>query len=238
MKNLNNDSVWGSKKSIAAVIFSFVAVIAIMGTYTYQRFQNNMEEQIAKSELEFKANTLDEIGSELANTNDIINELPEIEPITTEREIEEVNTTEITNQALNFDENSGLMWPIDGGVIMRYSMDQSIYFKTLDQYKRNDALVIESNVGAQVMASEYGVVLSIVEDVETGRTLTVDMGNGYHAIYGQLTEIKVNSGSVIEKGQIIAEINEPTRYYVEEGPNLYFKLMKDDVAIDPMDFME
>ena len=39
------------------------------------------------------------------------------------------------------------------------------------------------------MAVANGQILSITENEETGTTMTVDMGNGYQAIYGQLKDI-------------------------------------------------
>ncbi len=237
MKNYNNGTR-RRKGQMTTLVFSFIAVIAIMGVYTFTRFQSNMEEKLAQSQLEFQESTLDKFQSEIANTNDIINELPEVDVLELEPEIEEASGNDIVVPKLTFTEDSTLMWPVDGGVIMNYSMDRSIYFATLDQYKRNDAMVISAEIGYEVMACEYGVVSSIVETVETGRTVIVDMGGGYIAYYGQLEDIKVSSGSVVEKGQIIGYVAEPSRYYTVEGSNLYLKLEKDGVPIDPIEYLE
>ena len=43
---------------------------------------------------------------------------------------------------VNFTDNDTLTWPVAGNVILDYSMDSSIYFPTLKQYKYNPALVI------------------------------------------------------------------------------------------------
>ena len=45
-----------------------------------------------------------------------------------------------TGTALSFSEDSNLVWPVNGTVLMSYSMDKTIYFSTLDQYKYNPAL--------------------------------------------------------------------------------------------------
>ena len=37
---------------------------------------------------------------------------------------------------LHFDQEAGLLWPVNGEVLMEYSADKVVYFKTLAQYRR------------------------------------------------------------------------------------------------------
>ena len=53
---------------------------------------------------------------------------------------------------LNFTDTSKMEWPVKGNVLLDYSMDQTIYFPTLDQYKCNPGLVIQSDVSTPVGA--------------------------------------------------------------------------------------
>lgn len=39
-------------------------------------------------------------------------------------------------------------------------------------------------------------------------------------------------------GEVIGYISEPTKYYSEEGSNLYFELQKDDQPVDPMGYFK
>lgn len=139
---------------------------------------------------------------------------------------------------LNFTEDTIMLWPVNGEVVIDYSMDATTYFPTLDQYKYNPSLVMSATVGDPVQAAANGQVLSISEDVETGTTLTMDMGNGYQAVYGQLKDVGVQEGQTVEAGTIIGYVNDPTRYYVEEGANLYFAMTKDGAPVDPMIYIE
>ena len=139
---------------------------------------------------------------------------------------------------LNFTEDTIMLWPVNGEVVIDYSMDATTYFPTLDQYKYNPSLVMSAAVGDPVQAAANGQVLSISEDVETGTTLTMDMGNGYQAVYGQLKNVAVQEGQTVEAGTIIGYVNDPTRYYVEEGANLYFAMTKDGAPVDPMIYIE
>ena len=139
---------------------------------------------------------------------------------------------------LNFTEDTIMLWPVNGEVVIDYSMDATTYFPTLDQYKYNPSLVMSAAVGDPVQAAANGQEMSISEDVETGTTLTMDMGNGYQAVYGQLKDVAVQEGQTVEAGTIIGYVNDPTRYYVEEGANLYFAMTKDGAPVDPMIYIE
>ena len=98
--------------------------------------------------------------------------------------------------------------------------------------------MLDAEVGDPVQAAATGTVLSIYENEETGSTMTVDLGNGYQAVYGQLKDIRAEVGQTVEAGTIIGYINEPTKYYVEEGANLNFAMTKDEAPVDPMIYME
>lgn len=134
---------------------------------------------------------------------------------------------------VNFSEDSVLDWPVAGNVILDYSMDGSIFFPTLKVYKYNPALIIGAEVGSPVVAAAKGIVDSIVVDEETGTTVVMNIGDNYALTYGQLKEVPLNVGDVVEEGAVIGYVSEPTKYYCEEGSNLYFKLTKDGSPEDP-----
>lgn len=139
---------------------------------------------------------------------------------------------------VNFQDDSFLTWPTAGTVLMDYNMNGTVYFETLNQYKYNPALIIAGQVGNPVIASAKGIVESIDTDEETGTTLTLNLGNDYQTIYGQLKELAVTEGDVVEQGQTLGYISEPTKYYCEEGSNLYFQMKKDGQTVDPMLYLE
>ncbi len=138
----------------------------------------------------------------------------------------------------HFSEEDYLDWPVNGKVLMNYNMDQTVYFKTLDQYKYNPAVLIAGEVNDPVMASARGKVVDILENEETGNTIQVDIGDGYLLTYGQLKEIPLKVGSIVEKGDIIGYIGETTKYYSEEGSNLYFSMRHNNTTKNPLDYMD
>ena len=154
-----------------------------------------------------------------------------------------VNASSVQAQAdisptVSFQEADILEWPVAGTVLMDYSMDSSIFFKTLNQYKYNPALVISSEVGNQVLAAAKGIVSDISVNEEIGTTVTLDLGNNFQLKYGQLKELAVNEGDVVEKGTLLGYVSEPTKYYCMEGSNLYFAMTKDGEPVNPVLYLE
>lgn len=139
---------------------------------------------------------------------------------------------------VSFAATESLQWPVAGTVLMDYSMDSTVYFATLDQYKYNPALILGAEEGSQVVAAAKGIVDSIATNEETGTTIRMNLGDGYELIYGQLKEVTVQEGDVVEMGDLLGYVSQPTKYYVEEGSNLYFALEKDGEAADPFLYLE
>ena len=137
----------------------------------------------------------------------------------------------------NFTSDSKMIWPVSGTVLMNYSMDKTVYFATLDQYKYNPALVISGAEGDQVLCGAPGIIKSIDVTAQTGTTVTVDLGNGYEVLYGQLKEVPVKVGDQVEAKSILGYIGQPTKYYSVEGCNVYMELRKDGTPVNPVDYM-
>ena len=156
-----------------------------------------------------------------------------------QKTVEETQITAETAELpeIHFDE-AELSWPLDGDVLMYYSMDSTVLFKTLNQYKTNPAIIISGKVNDPVTSVADGRISNIEPNEETGCTVTIDLGDGYSAVYGQLKEVKYEAGDYVEAGAVIGYVSEPTKYYSEEGPNLYFAMIKDNKPVDPMGFLE
>ncbi len=141
-------------------------------------------------------------------------------------------------KSLTFGEDSSIKWPVKGNIVLDYSMDNTIYFPTLDSYKCNPAIIIQSEKGTNVCAGAKGIVSDVSTDGEIGNYIKVNVGSGYELTYGQLQNICVSVGDSVEPDTSIAQIADTTRYYRNEGTNLYFKMTRDGEPCDPTDFLE
>ena len=143
-----------------------------------------------------------------------------------------------SGRKLGFSSEQGLIRPVTGEVLIPYSMDHTVYFTTLDQYKYNPATVYSAAEGTQVAACAEAQVTAIFSNEEIGQAVTLDLGNGYQAVYGQLQTLNVAEGDYVEAGQVIGTVAAPTIYYSLEGSNLYFLLQQNGTALDPQELYQ
>lgn len=181
-----------------------------------------------------------ENGAELEDDWAVMPEDAEIaEEVAKEEAIAEgVEEVAVAEETLHFAPENGILWPMEGNVIINYSMDTTVYFATLEQYKYNPAVIIEGEVNDKVVSAAKGKVVDISTNEVTGCTMTVDLGDGYTAIYGQLKEPNFSVGDYVESGHVLGFVAEPTKYFAVEGSNLYFAMEKDGEPINPVEFFE
>lgn len=194
----------------------------------------NADTTSVKADMEEEAENVDNVIEETpAATENVENNNDQN---TEEESVQDVSAA-ISVPELNFSEDTLMQWPVSGNILIDYSMDQTTYFSTLDQYRLSPAIAVQAVEGAPVTAAAAGEVFSIESDAKTGNTITMELGNGYQAIYGQLKDITVAEGDIVKEGTIIGYINTPTKYYSTEGSNLYFAMKQNGEPIDPIMYL-
>lgn len=143
----------------------------------------------------------------------------------------------MSSKAAVFHEGDQLAWPVKGDVLMNYSMDKTTYFATLEQYKYNPALIIQGDVGANVVSPVEGTVKEAGESSELGKYVIMDLGGGYELTLGQLANLTIGSGDTVKKEQKIGTVAEPSKYYSVEGSNIYLKLTRNGESLNPMNYL-
>jgi len=218
------------KSATVRVVICFIVVIAIAGSMVFRRDRReNEQESLQENE---------QVATQETTSQAVENEETEEPEEVAEPKQDVLVETNSETKPLAFSPENFILWPVDGNVILNYSMDQTVYFATLDQYKYNPAILISGELDAEVMAIERGIISSVEEDAKTGMTVTVEMGNGFEAIYGQLKNVRVKEGDYVKQGQIIGYLAEPTKYYSVEGCNLYLQMLKDGEPVNPLDYLD
>lgn len=143
-----------------------------------------------------------------------------------------------TQEQIGIQPGDQLIWPVNGNVLIPYSMDRTVYFSTLQQYKYSPGMVVAATEGAPVTSAAAGTVTEVFYDEEIGNAVKVDMGAGYVATYGQLKEISVAQGDTVQEGTLLGSVAAPTKYYSAEGCNAYFALTRNGSPVDPMGALE
>ena len=147
--------------------------------------------------------------------------------------------TSLVSMNLNFDATKKLQWPVAGReLIQSFSMDGLVYYPTLEEYKVCPAIMVQANPGDAILAPADGVVSKVSANEEIGTYLCLKLGDEYEALIGNMDNVSVAEGDYVLKGTVLGGLAEPTKYYVTEGPNLYFELLKDGQPVDPLDYLE
>ena len=245
--NKNQKPSMSKRRATVAAVLCFVAAIAIAGTYTFSDYKKTQKNELAKAEEKIKQteetgttkiknqNNEDDADNDVEDETDV-NDAGTNETDNSDLTTDEVQTTSGSGHNVSFTEDSYILWPVNGAVIMSYSMDKTIYFQTLDQYKYNPAVIIEGAEGDQVLCGAPGIVKSIDVNAQTGTTVNVDIGNGYELLYGQLKEVPVKVGDYVEAKSVLGYVSQPTKYYSKEGCNVYFEMRKDGQPVNPVEY--
>ena len=226
---------WKQNGFYTVLTGALVVVLSISGIAGYRsgiRDKSTADKGIqntAKNAAEFE-----QAGLDLAK--DVNSEADQVDS-TLETKAEDLEAAN-ASVAETLGDGAKMVMPTEGDVLKPFSMDATIYFETLDQYKCNPAMLIKADVNQEVVASFGGKVESVKEDAVNGTMITVDMGNGYKAMYGQMKDIGIKEGDSIVKGQALGNVAQPTKYFSEEGSHLYFGMTKDDEPINPQDYLE
>ena len=234
---------------VVAATCLLLSAAGFIGLYTTN--QTEEDEQVKNQDVVEESEDII-LGSNLFDTEDSQEEENQVAEIDPDANIEPGEPQEIakdepmedeepvgtiTQETLHFRPENGLVWPIEGTVLLDYSMDSTIFFPTLQQYQYNPAMVISGKVNQKVYFIAKGKITDISTNEETGCTVTQDIGDGYTAVYGQLKEINFDIGDMVESGQVVGYVSEPTKYYSIEGSNIYFQILKDGIPVDPEEIL-
>lgn len=192
---------------------------------------NAVNERVKEDALE------SDFGSYENRLNEMHQDIEEEVDLAEDAEKVELVETAVNRPALSFSMEEGLVWPIVGKVLINYSMDKTVYFPTLQQYKYNPALMIQAVEGEYITAAADGRVSKVYHDVQYGNCISVELGDGYELTYGQLGDISLKEGDYMQVGDVIGTVAAPTKYFTTEGPNVYFKLTLDGEPCDPLNQM-
>lgn len=135
--------------------------------------------------------------------------------------------------------NPKFIVPVNGEIIMDYSMDMPIYWKTLDQYMTHNGLDISAPMGTSIKACADGTVTKVDEDDKLGITVEINHGNNLISVYGNLSKKDlVELGEVVSAGTPIGKIGQTSMFEFEEDEHLHFAMRKNDEPTDPRNYIK
>ncbi|MDE5709417.1 MAG: M23 family metallopeptidase [Alistipes sp.] len=112
-----------------------------------------------------------------------------------------------------------------------YGMRIHPFYKTLQSHQGVDYTVPE---GSRVFATADGVVRDVLSRNSTsGRTVTIDHGNGFETSYSHLSQIDVRKGQRVSRGDIIARSGDTG---LSLAPHLHYEVRYNGMRIDPIHY--
>jgi septal ring factor EnvC (AmiA/AmiB activator) len=124
-----------------------------------------------------------------------------------------------------------LPWPLDGKVALRYGSQKDPQFNT--PIFRSGTF-IESTTDSLAKAVHAGKVVFAEWFKGYGQLVIVNHGNGYHTLYGSLSEIFTKVGDIIKERQAVGRIGNSG---ILNSPGLYFEVRYKGKPLDPLQWL-
>ncbi len=125
-----------------------------------------------------------------------------------------------------------LGWPVDGEVVVSFGKYNDPQYN-IPVFK--NGIEIKADAEEEPRAVTDGRVVFADWFKGYGLLLIIDHGNGYHTLYGHLSEIFHKSGDIIKKGAVLGKIGESGLLNV---PTLYFEIRYKGKPVDPLHWLK
>ena len=124
--------------------------------------------------------------------------------------------------------SSRFRWPARGRVVANFGIGQN--------GKRNDGINILVPAGTSVKSAENGVVAYVGDEIKGyGNLVLVRHSNDWVTAYAHNSQILVNRGDTVQRGQIIAKAGKTGSV---SKPQVHFEVRKGAKAVNPMNYLE
>ena len=125
-----------------------------------------------------------------------------------------------------------LPWPVEGKVAIRYGSQKDPQFNTPIF---RSGIYIKTDNDLVTKAVHSGKVVFAEWFKGYGQLVIVNHGDGYHTLYGSLSEIFSKVGDIINIGQTIGRVGNSGILNV---PGLYFEVRYKGKALDPLQWLK
>ena len=129
-------------------------------------------------------------------------------------------------------------WPVRGTIARDYSLEVFAYDETMGDWRTHSGLDIETELGAQVIATAKGTVTEVYLDDLMGTTVIIDHGAGLQSVYSNLAaQPTVAIGDQVDAGSVIGAVGSTAKAESAGAPHLHFEMRQDGVSTDPTTFL-
>ena len=100
---------------------------------------------------------------------------------------------------------------------------------------RHTGLDLAASIGTEIISPLSGKVILVGNFYYRGKTVFLDHGGGMISTYSHMSEVVVQQGQSLEKGDLIGEVGQSGRV---TGPHLHWQIILSGIPVDPELFLE
>lgn len=123
------------------------------------------------------------------------------------------------------------IWPANGDVTSRFGGRQSPFGYGSDWHPGID---IANSYGSPIVATADGVVTSAGWNGGYGLFVEIEHGNGISTAYGHSSQLAVQAGQTVKKGDVIAYMGSTG---ASTGPHVHYEVRVNGRQVNPADFL-
>lgn len=123
------------------------------------------------------------------------------------------------------------IWPVRGTITSGFGWRISPFG---DGNELHPGVDIAYTMGAPVVATADGEVVASGPAGGYGNLVQIDHGNGIATLYGHNSQLAVNIGQQVKKGQVIAYAGSTGK---STGPHVHYEVRINNTPIDPMKYL-
>jgi septal ring factor EnvC (AmiA/AmiB activator) len=124
-----------------------------------------------------------------------------------------------------------LQWPVEGKIAVPYGTQRDPQFST--PVFRN-GVQIKTEANSDTRSVYEGKVIFAEWFKGFGQLVIINHGNGYHTLYGNLSEIFSHVGDIIRENQVIGKVGTSG---ILNAPGLYFEIRYKGKPLDPAQWL-
>jgi len=99
------------------------------------------------------------------------------------------------------------------------------------------AIDLRAEEDANVVSMYDGVVINVEKINGMGNVVVVDHGENVVATYASLSEVAVEKGQMVKKGNILGTVGTTASYEAEDGPHLHLVVKENGKLVDPTPYV-
>lgn len=178
--------------------------------------KTRVEQEGKEGEREYTLNVVETNGKEVSQSkeDEKVTEKPQ-------KQIIAEGTKEIPSQG-----TGELGWPANGGTITSHQGPR--------WGKHHKGIDIAGTDDLTIKSADNGKVVSAGMDGDYGNKVVIDHNNGMRTIYAHLSEIHVEPGQTVEKGESLGLMGDTG---FSTGVHLHFEVYSNNKLVNPMDYL-